>query len=165
MKFIILHSVSTAATHHKNGEPVQVITLPEDAEVQGPISPITAGSLSALETAQELTPIQTSSIDPLQTAKWQKAREFYADGRAATLAIFSSLPVGVQAQFSPVLDAADRAAKAGNAALAKETVETCVVPEALAAAQSALVDQLTEVVGKFSALAAATTVEEVNAIS
>ncbi len=97
-------------------------------------------------------------------AKASKAKAIYQQGRAATLSIFNQLQLGVQAQFSPVLDASDKAAAAGNVTVAREIVATCVVPEALAATQADLVTVLDGVVAKMAALQAATTIDEINAI-
>lgn len=99
----------------------------------------------------------------LALRKQAKAAALYNEARSATLAIFGQLPLGVQAQFAPVLDASDKAAKAGDLATAKAIIETCVVPSELAATQAALVAALAPFVTRAAALAAATTIEAVNA--
>ena len=114
-------------------------------------------------TLPELPPLPPEQA-PLALAKVAKAKEIYDSGRAATLAIFAQLPAGVQAQFAPVLAASDDAAKAGDIAKAREIVSTCVVPDALAAAQAALVSALDTVLARAAALAAATTVEGVSGV-
>jgi hypothetical protein len=108
--------------------------------------------------------IESHVAEIVAQAKQAKARKLYLEGRAATLAIFSQLPLGVQAQFKPVLDASDEAAKIGDIAKAKLIVETCLVPEPLAATQAALVAALAPFVIRAANLAAATTVEEVEAV-
>jgi len=96
--------------------------------------------------------------------KQRKAQAIYRSGRAATLAIFNQLPLGVQAQFSPVLEASDAAAKSGDIAKAKEIVATCVVPQELSTAQTALVAALDAVLTRATALDAATTVDGVKSV-
>jgi len=100
----------------------------------------------------------------LASAKTAKAREIYNTGRAATLVLFGQLPLGVQAQFSPVLTAADVAAKSGNISKAKETVATCIVPDALLSGQAALVALLDSTLTRATTLATATTVDAVTSL-
>ena len=107
--------------------------------------------------------IEAEVAKQVSAAKVAKAGEIYATGRTATLAIFSQLPLGVQAQFDPVLTASDAAAKSGDIAKAKEIVATCVVPDALAAAQFSLVAALDAVLPRATALQAATTVDAIKA--
>lgn len=103
----------------------------------------------------------------LAEAKSAKANAIYAKGRADTLAIFSQLPPGVQAQFQPVFVAADEQAKAGNVAVARGIIATCEPGASLTATRDALADALTPLVAAAEALAALppdATVEDVEAI-
>jgi hypothetical protein len=103
--------------------------------------------------------------DALSQAKTAKLKAIFAASAPAVLAAFAALPDGVQAQFAPVKQAALAAATTGDFAKAKSIVETCVLPVELASVQSALADQLAPQVAAQEAIAAATTVEAVEAVA
>lgn len=98
-------------------------------------------------------------------AKADKATYIYRCGRNASLKIFKALPIGVQAQFSPVFEASDKAAKNANYSVARDIVATCVVPAELQPAQQALAALLEQLIAPSEALKAAQTVNEVEAIA
>jgi hypothetical protein len=98
-------------------------------------------------------------------AKADKAAHLYRCGRNASLKIFKALPVGVQAQFSPVFESSDKAAKSANYSLASDIVATCVVPAELQPAQQALAALLEQLIAPSEALKTASTIDEIEAIT
>ena len=101
----------------------------------------------------------------IKKAKVEKASSIYYRGRIASLNIFKALPIGVQAQFYPVFEASDKAAKSANYSVARDIVATCVVPAELQPAQQALAALLEQLIAPSEALKAAQTVNEVEAIA
>lgn len=100
----------------------------------------------------------------IKKAKAEKASSIYYRGRTASLNIFKTLPIGVQAQFYPVFEASDKAAKNADYSVAKDIVATCVVPPELQPAQQALAALLEQLIAPSESLKAAQTINEIEAI-
>jgi hypothetical protein len=108
--------------------------------------------------------IWTYVTNKTKKARADKAAYIYRCGRNASLKIFKALPIGVQAQFSPVFEASDKAAKSANYSLASDIVATCVVPAELQPAQQALTALLEQLIAPSEALKTASTIDEIEAI-
>ena len=100
----------------------------------------------------------------LEIAKNIKMESLYRAAHSASMAIFESLPLGVQAQFASVVEAADAAAKQKDFIKATEIISTCVVPDALTAVQQQLIAVLQPIQEKAAAVRTARSKVQVNAV-
>ena len=156
---IALEQPSSRVIPEKGNHPSSTVLIPAPS-VLGAARVITSDSVPTQEQM-----IAAFGDDALSKSKKAKDEAIFKAAYAALTAIFASLPAGPQAQFRPVEDAIVAAAKEKNWTLAAEILSTAVVPEALTSAQAAMVTALTPYLSLATSLAAATTIDEVNAIS
>lgn len=157
--YLVDYRPATRTIPAHDGVPETIIELPAP-RVGGMAKILTLNHEPSLDEQK-----QAFGDDDLSKAKAAKAKALYVSAKAALLAIFNQLPPGVRAQFQSVFNAADLAAQAGGFQLAQDIISTCVVPDALATTQAALVTAIGPYVTLAASLAAATTIEQVNAVS